>query len=209
MTDPLARPLDEPLADPAAADPRELPDLRRLLVRTCVGLFLVFALVTGVGLVFREELVALGGAFVDLLGPFGVALGFFLQDAFAFPIPPDIYTGLALLGGVPFWTIVAYGSVGAMCGGLIGFFIGRRLSWTRWFRAITQGRGRQIHNLVERYGVLAVLIGAVSPLPYCLACWSAGALGMNLRPFILISLTRIPRIAFYLWLIELGFLSVV
>ncbi len=209
MTDPIARPLEPGPLDTDPPPERELPDLRRLLIRTCVGLFLVFVLVTAVGLVFREELIALGSGFVDLLGPLGVALGFFLQDAFAFPIPPDIYTGLALLGGVPFWIIVAYGSVGALVGGVVGFYIGRRLSWTRWFRAITQGRGRQIHNLVERYGVLAVLIGAVSPLPYCLACWSAGALGMKLRPFVLISLTRIPRIAFYLWLIELGFLSVV
>lgn len=202
--------MTDPAPDgPPEGDTRELPDLKRLLIKTCVGLFVLFGAVTAIGLVFRAELVAVGGHFVDLLGPFGVGLGFFLQDALGLPIPPDIYQGLALLGGVPFWTIVFYGSVGAMIGGSLGFYIGRRLGWTRFFRRITEGRGRQIHNMVERYGIWAVLIGAVSPLPYCVACWSAGALGMQFRPFILISLTRIPRIAFYLWLIELGFLSVV
>lgn len=203
MSEPAAPPVDEPAA---AGD---LPDVKRLIIKSCAGLLGLFVVVTAVGVVFREELVALGGHFVDLLGPAGVGLGFFLQDALGFPIPPDIYQGLALLGGVPFWTIVASGSIGAMIGGTLGFYIGRRLGWTRWFRRITHGRGRQIHNMVERYGVWAVLVGAVSPLPYCVACWSAGALGMQFRPFILISLTRIPRIAFYLWLIELGFLSVI
>lgn len=206
--------MTEPAAPPASATPdqppeRDLPDLKRLMLKTCGGLLLLFGAITALGVVFRAELVAVGGHFVDIFGAFGVALGFFLQDALGLPIPPDIYQGLALLGGVPFWTIVAYGSVGAMVGGVCGFYIGRRLSWTRLFRRITEGRGRQIHNLVERYGVWAVLIGAVSPLPYCVACWSAGALGMKLRPFFLVSLTRIPRIAFYLWLIELGFLTVI
>lgn len=201
--------MTEPTPSATAVTPPEVPDLKRLLVRTCIGLFVLFVAVTAIGVVFRAELMALGGLFVDVFGPWGAFLGFFLQDAFAFPLPPDIYTGLALLGGIPFWTIIGAASAGALIGGVIGFYIGRRLSWTRWFRRITEGRGRQIHTMVERYGVLAVFIGAVSPLPYCLACWSAGALGMKLRPFLLISLTRIPRIAFYLWLIELGFLSVV
>lgn len=206
MSDPIAGPLDGPL--PSAPDDRELPDLRKLLVRSCIGLGLLIVLFGGLSIVFRAEIVRLGAGFVDTFGALGVFLAFFLPDGFAFPIPQDVFTGLALLGGMPFWPIVFWAGLGAMAGGFCGFHVGRRLGWTRWFRRITEGRGRQIHNLVERYGPTAVVIGAVSPLPYWLVCWTCGALGMKLRPFLLISLTRIPRIAFYLWLIDLGFVSV-
>jgi uncharacterized membrane protein YdjX (TVP38/TMEM64 family) len=55
---------------------------------------------------------------------------------------------------------------------------------------------------------MGVALGAVSPLPYSISAWAAGALGMELRPFVLVSLLRIPRVGFYLWLIQIGVLGV-
>jgi len=198
----------EPDGERSPEGEADLPDMRGLVIKAGIGMGLLVIVLGGLSLVFRSELVSLGAVFVETLGALGVFLSFFLPDGFALPIPQDVFTGLALVGGMAFWPIVGYASLGAMAGGVCGFYIGRRLGWTRWYRRMTRGRGRQIHNMVERYGVTAVLIGAVSPLPYWIVCWTCGAMGMRFRPFILVSLTRIPRIAFYLWLIDLGFIAV-
>ena len=44
---------------------------------------------------------------------------------------------------------------------------------------------------------------------YSVACWGSGALNMRFKTFFLISLLRIPRVAFYLVLIDQGVLQVV
>ena len=39
----------------------------------------------------------------------------------------------------------------------------------------------------------------------CVCCWASGALRLDPRIFLAVSLLRIPRVAFYLWLIQIGF----
>ena len=90
----------------------------------------------------------------------------------------------------------------------MGYLIGSRLSHTTWFKRIMDRHGKDAHALVVRYGSTAVAIGALTPLPYFIVCWAAGALDMRYRRFIGWSLLRIPRVAGYLWLVDLGFLSV-
>ena len=46
-------------------------------------------------------------------------------------------------------------------------------------------------------------------MPYSFVCWTAGALGMDFRRFWLVSLLRIVRVVFYLWLIHVGVLTVI
>jgi membrane protein YqaA with SNARE-associated domain len=68
-------------------------------------------------------------------------------------------------------------------------------------------RGAEIHSLVRRYGLIALALATLTPLPYSLACWASGALGVPFFRFCAVSLLRIPRIAIFLWLIQEGFVS--
>ena len=183
-------------------------DGRRLLKKGVLAAAAIVLTIGGLGLIFRQPILDASGAFVEVLGGPGIALGFFIPDAFAFPLPHEAFSTLGLFGGMPFWIVVAWASVGSLAGGSVGWVIGVRLSHTRWFRRIMAGRGAEANQLVGRYGKIAVAIGAVSPLPYSVCCWAAGALGMRFRPFFLVSLLRIPRVAFYLWLVQIGFLTV-
>jgi membrane protein YqaA with SNARE-associated domain len=158
---------------------------------------------------FKEPIIELGHDFVEVLGPIGVTLGFFLPDAFTLPIPADAISALALAGKLDFWTIVVFGSLGTLSGGSVGFAIGRLLSHTRWFQRFMTRRGAQMTRLMRRYGTKALLVAVVTPIPYSIACWGAGALNMRFSTFFLISLLRVPRVAFYLLLIDQGVLQVV
>ena len=62
--------------------------------------------------------------------------------------------------------------------------------------------------LVERYGVIALAATALTPLPFSLGCWAAGALKMPFSTFFAVALLRIPRVAGYLALIYFGLISV-
>ena len=54
----------------------------------------------------------------------------------------------------------------------------------------------------NRYGVVALGVAALTPLPYSIICWACGATGMRLSIFLTVSLLRIPRVFAYLWFIE-------
>ncbi len=184
-------------------------NLRKLIIRTLVGLVVVFGALVVIGILFKEELLALSKSFVESLGAPGIALGLFIPDAFTVPLPHEAFLTFGLLGGLSFWEITAWGSLGSVTGGTIGYFIGRLLGRTKPMRYLLENHGARARELVERYGVTAVALGALTPIPYSITCWSSGALKMRFTPFFLASLLRAPRVAFYLWLIKLGLVDVV
>ena len=193
----------------AGEAPEEELDLGRILKTTVLGIALLIVAMIVVTYAFRNQILALGKDFVDLLGPVGVALGWFLPDALTLPIPADAIKMLAMTGGMDFWTIVIFAGGGSVIGGCIGFQIGRYVANWRSFKQFMDRRGGEVNRLMRRYGPLALMIAVLTPVPYSIACWGSGALNMRFKTFFLISLLRIPRVAFYLLLIDQGVLQVV
>lgn len=189
-------PADDP-ADPSMSTTR----LAVTTIASLVGLTLV---VFTLGLWLREPLTALGHAFVDNLGGPGVALGFMLPDAFTIPLPNDTFLALAVAGQMPFWTIVLWATLGSLAGGSLGWALGRGLRRTRRVRDFLLGRGAPIDRALRRRGVWVVAVAALTPVPYSLASWAAGATLVPYRKFLAVSLLRLFRVAGALWLVEFG-----
>lgn len=162
------------------------------------------------GWLFREPLLALGQWFVANFGGVGIAIGFFFPDAFTMPVPNDAFTAFGLWGGMGFWTVVAWGSLGSLSGGSAGWLIGRYLlARSARLQAFIQRRGgEEMRAHLVRGGRWFLAVAAVSPVPYSVTCWAAGATRMPYWEFLSISLLRIPRVAAFLWLIQQGFVSV-
>ena len=182
-------------------------NLRKVLVYTVIGVAVFMVLVFAVGYIFREPLLNAAEEYVEALGGLGVMLGFFLPDALTLPLPADAGTILGVLGGLGFWEATAWGSLGSITGGCLGYWIGRGLGHTRPLRRLFERRGKEVHQLMRKYGTQALFIAVVTPLPYSIACWAAGALKMSFRRFFIISLFRAPRVALYLFLIQEGVIS--
>jgi membrane protein YqaA with SNARE-associated domain len=178
-----------------------------LALKALAVLVVLMVLLATLAYFAHDPLVALAERFVAVLGPPGIAIGFFLPDALTLPIPNDAFSFFGLIGGVPFWTCVLWACMGTLTGGSAGFFLGRKLSNTETFRRLMARRGREVKLLVDRYGVLALLCAAITPIPYSIACWSAGACDIRFTTFLAVSLARIPRVIFYLWLMEQGFIN--
>ncbi|MEO1269733.1 MAG: VTT domain-containing protein [Myxococcota bacterium] len=201
-------PHTQPPTEPSTAPlEEEAFDGRRLALQTLLGIVGLMVTLGILGATFREPLVAFSKVFVEILGGPAIFSGIFIADALLLPIPHDVLTGFGLLGGMEFWIVVMYASVGSVVGGMLGYVLGRQLAHTNTVRSILDRRGKKMYVLAQRYGIMAVALGALSPLPYSLTAWAAGALRMHFGQFVLVSLLRIPRFAFYLWLIRLGFLD--
>jgi membrane protein YqaA with SNARE-associated domain len=195
------------LADPTTTtpdEPVEAIDPRKILIQVGLAVVVMMTLLGIVGLVFKEPTLALARSFVDTLGRAGIFLGFFIPDSAPIPIPHEAILTFGLLGGLHFWEIVVLATVGSLLGATVGFGIGRTLSHTNIFKRIMAGKGAAAREAVQRWGALGVLLGATTPIPYSLCAWAAGALGMGFGRFILVSQIRWFRVAFYLWLIEVG-----
>ncbi|MEC7168684.1 MAG: VTT domain-containing protein [Candidatus Thermoplasmatota archaeon] len=126
--------------------------------------------------------------FFNQFGPFALALLSF-TEAIIQPIPPDVMflpmayderNSVNML--LWLWFIVTFASVlGAIVGHTLGKVYGTKLL-DRFGKP--QHRER-LESLFEKYGTWGMFIAAVSPLPYKVFGWIAGASDMKLQPFIL------------------------
>lgn len=188
-------------------DERELIAPRRILFATALFIIALVAIAAGLGAFFRDPLQELSVAFVELLGGPGIAVGYLIPDAFTVPVPNDAFGWFGVEGGVPFWEVVAWGTLGSVTGGCVGYLIGQRLRTTRWVSQFMAGRGRALERLIRRYGLWVVAVAAITPLPYSLSAWAAGAVHMRFATFFAVSLSRVLRVAGGLYLIQIGILS--
>ena len=126
--------------------------------------------------------------FFNQFGPFALALLSF-TEAIIQPIPPDVMflpmayderNSVNML--LWLWFIVTLASVlGAMVGHTLG-----RLYGTKLLDRFGKPHHRQrLEFLFERYGTWGMFIAAVSPLPYKVFGWIAGASDMKMRPFVI------------------------
>lgn len=182
-------------------------NVRKILIQVGIGLLILMVALALIAYFFRAPLLSLSKTFVSRFGAFGVALGFFIPDAFTIPFPNDAFTFLGLQGGLSFWTCVTWASVGSILGGSVGYLIGRTLGTTQWMIRFFQTRGAEAYAITRRYGRVALALAAFTPIPYSIVCWACGAVKISFRDFLLISLLRIPRVALYLWLIQQGFVA--
>jgi membrane protein YqaA with SNARE-associated domain len=173
---------------------------RTLLWRAVVGLFILFSTVAAAGLLARGPIEAGGAWFVSHMGLLGVFISVTVVDTLPLTHEPILF--LAWSGGLGFWPVWASASAGSVTAGGIGWALGGLLSGQGWMqRALIRYR---VDQLFQRYGVWAVAVAALTPFPYAVATWAAGAARMPLGPVVLGSCVRILKVWIYLSLMVAG-----
>jgi len=126
--------------------------------------------------------------FFNQFGPFALALLSF-TEAIIQPIPPDVMflpmayderNSVNML--LWLWFIVTFASV---LGAMVGHALGKRYGTKLLDRFGKPHHRERLEYLFERYGVWGMFIAAVSPLPYKVFGWIAGASDMKMRPFVI------------------------
>lgn len=128
------------------------------------------------------------------------ALGLFslvaLNDFIVTPVSPDILIFLISQKSPGSYMLVAALGTASVLGGASAWLCGRFLE--NKFKAVRLEKFiAENHVLINKYGVWIVALGALTPVPYSLTCWAAGALKMDFPKFFLMILLRIPRFMLY------------
>lgn len=203
------RPDDPALAPlPDEVGPAEEPVFgsgRQLAWRMAVGLPLLVGVSALIGHLSRGPLAAVGAVFVERFGLLGILFGVLLIDASPVPLvnEPLVYLGIA--GGLPRVPLALAASAGALGAAWVCYLGGVAVGHTALFQRLMGPRRARVEAFVARYGFRGLTAAALTPIPFAICAWTAGAVRMHLPTFLAASLFRIVKTCFYLWLMLQGF----
>ena len=117
----------------------------------------------------------------------GLAVSSFAESIF-FPIPPDpMLIGMAIARpGAALW-LAALVTVCSVSGAILGHWLGRRFGRPLLYRMFSPSKIQPVESLFRRYGLWAILLAAVTPLPYKVFAITAGVLDLDRRTFVIAS----------------------
>lgn len=190
--------------------PPDQRELHAFVRRNIAGLILfitVSILATMLlGLFFEEELVAFAEQVEQTLGIGGLMLIAFLADFLITPLPPDLL--LLVVAKSPMrdtWPLhVILLGLASWGAGAAGWMTGNRLGHSPWVLRRIGDLNGPIAQKLRRFGFWTVAIGALTPFPFSVTCWTAGMLGIPLRQVLWGGLLRLPRFFLFYWVLVLA-----
>jgi membrane protein YqaA with SNARE-associated domain len=168
------------------------------------ALVLIVLLLVGIGFAshrYQQELLTVTREVFEYLGLFGLSGLIFITDSFVSPFPPDlvlIVVAKSELAASWWWVVPGVGVV-SVAAGHLGYYMGCWVRGVRRLEGPVQRFSARNARLVARYGSLGVALGALTPIPFSITCWTAGILQLPYRRFLWPCLLRLPRyLAYYL-----------
>ena len=129
-----------------------------------------------------DSVVSWGSGF----GLVGLAVVSSSEAAFQ-PVPPDLLVipmSLDASSGLDLLAIFLVATLSSVLGSLGGYGIGFYAGRPAIEKFAKPSLSRKLDELISRYGDTGVFIAAVSPIPYKLLAWTAGAGRMDIRTFL-------------------------
>jgi membrane protein YqaA with SNARE-associated domain len=179
-------------------------ELGRAILRWCAGLAGLLAVMLLVARLFRAPLEAIGRGFVDRFGYAGMAFGTFIADGFHFPVPPQLYMLLAVTSGASRPLAFAFITGGSLLGGVAGYHVAGRLARFGPIARRVERAAGLVSRAFGRFGGRAAVVASLLPIAYSVLCYLAGIYRVPRRVLLILSLCRIPRLALFFYLVELG-----
>ena len=129
-----------------------------------------------------DSVVSWGSGF----GLVGLAVVSSSEAAFQ-PVPPDLLVipmSLDASSGLDLLAIFLVATLSSVIGSLGGYGMGFYAGRPAIEKFAKPSLSRKLDELISRYGDTGVFIAAVSPIPYKLLAWTAGAGRMDIRTFL-------------------------
>ena len=104
------------------------------------------------------------------------------------PFPPDpILIAASVFNPDMALILAASVTVASVAGALCGYWLGNRCGRPIINRFVSANKVERVEELFSKYGVWAIIFGAVTPVPYKVFAITAGAMEMDKKPFIVAS----------------------
>lgn len=212
MSDDSLSPMSPEAPSPGTSDngPTEESGQRfliRNIIYTIIGILVLIALVAAARRLLGDRLAVASNWLTTQGGYWGVFLSTWAIDTFTLPLSPDVILAfVAHEGGkLDHATSLVVISAASVLGGNTAYYLARWLGGTRWVqRRLAKGYDNG-QKLFRRFGVWAVVIAGLTPVPFSIVCWLAGLYRMSAFKLFLATLSRIPRFVGWYYLIRFGF----
>ncbi len=121
------------------------------------------------------------------LAIYALALGSF-AESIIFPIPVDVLLmPMSLLNPPMAIWFAMVAMVASVLGGIAGYWVGLRFGRPVLHRFVSPAKADSAERLFNKYGAWAVVVAAITPIPYKVFTISAGVLNLELKKFIFAS----------------------
>lgn len=180
-------------------------DIRKNLIRLGIAFLIVLGIVVVLRVLFGDHIEAFAQTLVDKFGLMGIFFSTLILDSLVLGISPDFVLFVAIAGEMDPLRILLAISIASILGGNIGYFIGRYLGNLKIVHKRIEPYERKGHYLMEKYGIWAVIVGAMTPIPFSTICWIAGMLEMKYTHFLAGVVWRIPRYLLWYIVFRIGF----
>lgn len=157
---------------------------------------MLFTLSGIISFIYKEEIKANASSIAELIGPLGLAVAAFIADFFISFTPPDVMLFIVANSPLKFnsFACISLIALASVLAGNLAWFLAYQMHTLNLVPSFVKEFAKKQEALIARYGVLIIILGALTPLPYSATNWASGLLKIKWSYFFLGSLFRIPRI---------------
>jgi membrane protein YqaA with SNARE-associated domain len=131
----------------------------------------------------------------------GTVLGvFFISETLLGLIPPEIFIAWTKKTGTPILNLAILATL-SYSGGLISYFLGRMTLKIEVIREYLEVKMEKNLQNTRKWGGILILVGALLPLPFSIACTAAGMIRYPFKNVAFFGIFRFVRFAIYAWAI--------
>lgn len=192
------------VAKKGSKEAAQAPPPRKLMVQAVLGFVGVFGVMLALGAFARAPLERFGHWFVGRFGLVGMGIGTLLADGFHIPPPPQFYLLAAITDPGPDTGALIVVPAASVVAGMVAYGMGRLLANVAFVRRFIERTRERVDPLFERYGLWAVVIAAVTPVPYSFFCYLLGAYRMPRWLMGVVLALRVPRLLAMYAMMRLG-----
>lgn len=181
--------------------------LVRLFAQTIFAIFVVVSIVLLLGIYAREGLIHYSEIVIQYLGYPGLFLGMLLSDSLPAFVPPDAFLMFSIAANLESVWVLFATSTGSIVGGCVSYSIGRFLipKFSLGRKIILRYEDRLL-PLLRRFGFWAIVLAAMTPVPYSWMAYTVGSFRMSFGMFFLASQFRILRMVLYYYAMLWGWM---
>lgn len=125
---------------------------------------------------------------------------FFISESILGLVPPEIFIAWAKKTEAPILNLSILALL-SYSGGLVSYSLGKFISKLEKVRMYLEVKMAKSLNNTKKWGGILILVGALLPLPFAIACLAAGMIKYPFKNVFFFGLFRLVRFAIYGWAI--------
>ncbi len=130
----------------------------------------------------------------------GILITFFISETLLGLIPPEIFIAWSGKTETPIINLSILATLSYL-GGLVSYFIGKTALKIESLKNYLEVKMAANLKNTRKWGGFLILVGALLPLPFSIACLAAGMIKYPFRNVVFFGLFRFARFAAYAWAI--------